>query len=163
MSVPKNKRSVSDLEVFHNALQLRREITALLLRSFGIKPRKRNIEMISKAYGITDDETKILKDIFRRSGVSEQDKICILDILDKTQATEQDKKIVEAVVRKYRMSDEVLSEFPAWLIEDCRNVLKDCAKDIVFYLFRAKASSITLVIWMIFISYIRINNICSSY
>lgn len=41
MSVPKHKRSESPMEFLHNALSLRREMTELLLRDFGVKSRIR--------------------------------------------------------------------------------------------------------------------------
>ena len=44
MSVLKNKRSVSSLEFYHNAIMLRREITMLLLRDFGIKDKVRSVK-----------------------------------------------------------------------------------------------------------------------
>lgn len=43
MSVPKNKRTMSELEFFHNALVLRKEMTELLLRDFGIKNKTRSV------------------------------------------------------------------------------------------------------------------------
>lgn len=49
MSVLKNKRSVSSLEFYHNAITLRREITMLLLRDFGIKDKVRSIKSL---YGV---------------------------------------------------------------------------------------------------------------
>ena len=49
MSVLKNKRSVSSLEFYHNAIMLRREITMLLLRDFGIKDKVRSVKSL---YGV---------------------------------------------------------------------------------------------------------------
>ena len=43
MSVPKNKRDLSELEFYHQALVIRKEITQLLLRDFGIKDKVRDI------------------------------------------------------------------------------------------------------------------------
>ena len=37
MSVLKNKRGLSKLEFYHTARNLRKEITAMLLRDFGVK------------------------------------------------------------------------------------------------------------------------------
>jgi len=139
MSVPKNKRAVSELEVFHSALELRKELTDLLLRDFGIKPRKRNIEMLIKPYGINDEDAKKLKDVFKHCGISDHDKIMLYDLLDNIKASEDDRNAVKTIVRKYRMSEEVLSEFPRWLIEDCRNDIKEFGKAIVFDLFRANS------------------------
>ena len=43
MSVPKSKRSLSELEFYHNAYVLRKSITELLLKDFGIRDKQRNI------------------------------------------------------------------------------------------------------------------------
>ena len=45
MSVPKNKRDLSELEFYHQALVIRKEITQLLLRDFGIKDKVRDITL----------------------------------------------------------------------------------------------------------------------
>ena len=45
MSVPKGKRDLSNLQFFHNALVIRKEITQLLLRDFGVKDRVRDITL----------------------------------------------------------------------------------------------------------------------
>jgi hypothetical protein len=44
MSVLKNKRGLSKLEFYHNARKLRRDITNLLLRDFGIRDKIRKIK-----------------------------------------------------------------------------------------------------------------------
>lgn len=44
MSVLKNKRKASQFEVFHHAYQLRKDMTELILRDFGYKPRKVSTE-----------------------------------------------------------------------------------------------------------------------
>jgi hypothetical protein len=44
MSVLKNKRGLSKLEFYHNARKLRRDITALLLRDFGVRDKIRKIK-----------------------------------------------------------------------------------------------------------------------
>ncbi len=59
MSVPKSQRGQSAMEFYHNALTLRQEITALLLRDFGLKKKVRTVEILTKMYNIepTDEET----------------------------------------------------------------------------------------------------------
>ena len=37
MSVPKSKRTLSDMQFFHNALQLHKELTLLFISNFKIK------------------------------------------------------------------------------------------------------------------------------
>jgi hypothetical protein len=44
LSVLKNKRSLSKLEFYHNARQLRKDITNLLLRDFGVRDKIRKIK-----------------------------------------------------------------------------------------------------------------------
>jgi hypothetical protein len=44
MSVLKNKRGLSKLEFYHNARRLRRDITNLLLRDFGVRDRIRKVK-----------------------------------------------------------------------------------------------------------------------
>ena len=56
MSVIKNKRSLSELEFFHNAIKLRREMTSLLLRDFGIKARNKDTQVIPKLYKMEKED-----------------------------------------------------------------------------------------------------------
>jgi hypothetical protein len=44
MSVLKNRRGLSKLEFYHNARRLRKEITNLLLRDFGIRDKVRRVK-----------------------------------------------------------------------------------------------------------------------
>ena len=44
MSVLKNKRGLSKLEFYHNARKLRRDITNLLLRDFGVRDKARKVK-----------------------------------------------------------------------------------------------------------------------
>ncbi|MDR3325106.1 MAG: hypothetical protein LBS82_03845 [Spirochaetaceae bacterium] len=44
MSVLKNRRGLSKLEFYHNARRLRREITNLLLRDFGVRDKVRRVK-----------------------------------------------------------------------------------------------------------------------
>lgn len=56
MSVIKNKRSLSDLEFFHNAIKLRKEMTDLLLRDFGVKARNRDVNVLPKKYSMDKED-----------------------------------------------------------------------------------------------------------
>jgi hypothetical protein len=51
VSVLKNKRGLSKLEFYHNARKLRKDITELLLRDFGVKDKIRKIK--------TEDKTEV--------------------------------------------------------------------------------------------------------
>jgi hypothetical protein len=58
MSVPKSKRSLSELEFYHNAYVLRKSITELLLKDFGIRDKQRNIRayVSMKHFDVNDRE-----------------------------------------------------------------------------------------------------------
>ena len=56
MSVIKSKRTLSDLEFYRNAIKLRKEITLLLLRDFGIKSKVRKPETIINKMDTDDAE-----------------------------------------------------------------------------------------------------------
>lgn len=66
MSVPKSKRNQSAMEFYHNALTLRHEITTLLLRDFGLKKKVRTVEILTKAYDISDDDKQTLAEILKK-------------------------------------------------------------------------------------------------
>lgn len=56
MSVIKNKRSLSDLEFFHNAIKLRKNMTDLLLRDFGVKARQRDPHIYPKRFAMDKED-----------------------------------------------------------------------------------------------------------
>lgn len=60
MSVIKNKRNLSGMEFYHNAVKLRREMTLLLLRDFGIKDKVRSVESFAKFQDMTDEDREAL-------------------------------------------------------------------------------------------------------
>ena len=63
MSVPKSKRGLSQLEFYHTAIHLRRDITILLLRDFGIKDKVHDVKILSKIHGIEPQDEAELKRI----------------------------------------------------------------------------------------------------
>ena len=66
MTVPKGKRSLSQLEFYANAVKLRTDVNTWLLRDFGIKPKVRSLDAVSKA-----------------RAMSEEDKAALIELLDK--------------------------------------------------------------------------------
>ena len=63
MSVLKRKRNLSKMEFYHNAIKLRLMITELLLKDFGIKSRRRNLEFAKEVYDIDEDDLSEIEDI----------------------------------------------------------------------------------------------------
>lgn len=66
MSVPKSERGQSGLEFYHTALNLRREIIALLLRDFGLKKKVRTTEILTQMYSIDPEDEKTLQAILTK-------------------------------------------------------------------------------------------------
>jgi len=52
------------MEFFHNAIALRKKITELLLRDFGIKSFKRNIKFVGNVENFSDEDRGIVEGIF---------------------------------------------------------------------------------------------------
>ena len=63
MSVLKRKRNVSKMEFYHNAIKLRLMITEFLLKDFGIKSRRRNLEFAKDVYDIEDEDGEEIENI----------------------------------------------------------------------------------------------------
>lgn len=61
MSVPKNRRNVSELEFFSNAIKLREELTMLMLHDFGAKKTIKNDSLILLKNLESDDRKTILE------------------------------------------------------------------------------------------------------
>ena len=68
MSVPVSRRTLSDMEFFHNAFDLRLKITNLLLRDFALKDKIRNLQVLSGMRGMTEEDTQALADIAEKYG-----------------------------------------------------------------------------------------------
>ena len=70
MAVLKNKRTLSQLEFFNNAITLRKEITKLLLRDFGIRDKVRKVKDGENELTIIEEYPKWLITFFRQSIIS---------------------------------------------------------------------------------------------
>lgn len=69
MSVPKHKRNESKLEAFYQATVLRKQITWLLLKDFGIKDKVRSVENFSKKYKMTKSDADTFKELTDKYGI----------------------------------------------------------------------------------------------
>lgn len=63
MSVLKRKRNISKMEFYHNAIKLRLMITEFLLKDFGIKSRRRNLEFAKDVYDIEYEDVEEIENI----------------------------------------------------------------------------------------------------
>ena len=66
MSVLKNKRNLSDLEFYRNAIVLRRDLTILLLRNFGIKDKVRNATALTK--NMSEEDKIVFNELVKKYG-----------------------------------------------------------------------------------------------
>lgn len=67
MTVLKSKRSLSDMEFFHNALNLRKYVTFRLLKDFGIKPKVWRRTFLINSNDLTDQERQTLGDLLDKT------------------------------------------------------------------------------------------------
>ena len=75
MSVVKSKRSISAMEFFHNAISLRKKMTELLMRDFGVKQFKRNIKFVENVEDFSDEDKILVEEVFDKYGLN----YCFLD------------------------------------------------------------------------------------
>lgn len=61
MSVPKGKRTLSDMQFYTTAQKLRYEISIFLLKDFGMKQKVRNFDFINKVFHMTYGDYDKLK------------------------------------------------------------------------------------------------------
>ena len=94
--VPKHERSLSPMEFLHNALVLRREVTELLLRDFGVKSKVRE--------HLTNTQMDM------------ESKAALEDVINRYQMDESDSQKIDSIIRNSRYDVRVLDEFPDWLI-----------------------------------------------
>lgn len=60
MGVPVGKRRLSEMMFFHNAIKLRKEITMMLLRNFGVKERARDFQLPRGTKILNDKDKEVL-------------------------------------------------------------------------------------------------------
>ena len=63
MGVPKSDRSISQMEFFKNAIELRKDFVDLLLRDFGVKKRKWNVENFTGSYHFSEEDAGTMKEL----------------------------------------------------------------------------------------------------
>ena len=70
MAVKESQRGLSRLEFYHTAIKLRRDITLLLLRDFGVKDKVRNVNLLAKMYELSEEDAQALKSTMDKYGMS---------------------------------------------------------------------------------------------
>lgn len=68
MSVLKNKRDLSDMEFYKNAIRMNQELVTWMMRNFGTEMNPRSVNQVIK--NISEDDQKAIDDIFSKYGQS---------------------------------------------------------------------------------------------
>lgn len=68
MSVLKNKRDLSDMEFYKNAIRMNQELATWMMRNFGTQRNPRSVNQVIK--NINEDDQKTIDDIFSKYGQS---------------------------------------------------------------------------------------------
>jgi hypothetical protein len=71
MSVAKGKRGLADTEFFHNGLHMRDVIMDLMIRDFGVKVRKKDLNRLKEKYDMADEDLETLKNIYKEYKIYE--------------------------------------------------------------------------------------------
>lgn len=125
MSVPKGKRSVSELQFMATAKAIRKEFTDLLLRDFGLKDKIRTVEQYAKTKKMLEKDESDFLEIVKKYHMSDQEAETLLEIVDKYQMAESDRARFVELVSAYNMNDLVIEKYPSWLVEKVRSNILD--------------------------------------
>lgn len=71
MSVPYSERGLSKMEFYHQAVKLRKEITFLLLRDFGIKPKTVEFDRFAEQQRMTDEDKDTFANLMEKYAIGE--------------------------------------------------------------------------------------------
>ena len=63
MTILKRKRNIAKMEFYHKAIKLRIMMTELLLKDFGLKDRRRNLEFAKSVYNFEDEDLNQIEEI----------------------------------------------------------------------------------------------------
>lgn len=130
MSVPKGKRGVSELQFMITAIDLRREITNLLLRDFGLKDKVRTVEQYAKIKKMLEKDESDFLEIVRKYHMSDGEAETLLEIVDKYRMSDADRERFVELVSAYNMNDLVIEQYPKWLVDKLRSNIMDILEDL---------------------------------
>lgn len=71
MAVPRNKRTLSDIEYFHNGIKMRDAVLDILIRDFGVRIKKGDFRAIQKMHNINEEDMEIVEYICKKYRVGE--------------------------------------------------------------------------------------------
>ena len=125
MSVPKGRRSVSELQFMATSIAMRKEFTDLLLRDFGLKDKIRTVKQYAKTKKMLEKDESDFLEIVKKYHMSDQEAEMLLEIVDKYHMEDTDRERFIELVSAYNMNDLVIEKYPAWLVEKVRSNILD--------------------------------------
>lgn len=72
MGVPKSKRSESKMEFHHNALKIRENLVDLLLRDFGVKAKRMDIDIMQNKFRMDEQDKQMFDYIIKKYGIESE-------------------------------------------------------------------------------------------
>jgi len=125
MAVPKGKRSTSELQFMITAIDIRKEITDLLLRDFGLKDKIRTVEQYAKTKKMLEQDESDFLEIVKKYHMSDDEAETLLEIVDRYHMADADRARFIELVSAYNMNDLVIEQYPAWLVDKVRSNILD--------------------------------------
>ena len=71
-NVPKSKRSLSDMQFYKTAIDLRYKVTQFMLRDFGLKPKARSVENLQKHRKMSEEDARTMNALLEKYRLGDQ-------------------------------------------------------------------------------------------
>lgn len=123
MSVRKPDRSQSKADFMHNALRLRKEVTELLLRDFGVK---------GKVY-----------DAVKEARMDEESQERFLRVIGHYDIEETDRQELEDIIYNCTYDEDAIMQYPTWLINYFRTAILHIMENLMTSLYLGNSIYIT--------------------
>jgi len=124
MGVKVPDRGKSKADFMHNALRLRKEVTELLLRDFGVKGR--------------------VYEHMREARMDDASREKFLRIIGHYDVREEDREELESIIHNCTYEEKKIAEFPAWLVEFFRKAILRIMENLMGHLYMGNSIYITM-------------------
>lgn len=124
MSVRKPDRTQSKADFMHNALRLRKEVTELLLRDFGVK---------SKVY-----------ETVKEARIDDKSRESFLRVIGHYDILETDRLELENIMYRCSYDEKTLGQYPTWLIDYFRTAILHIMEELMTNLYLGNSIYITM-------------------
>jgi len=124
MAVRSPDRGKSKADFMHNALRLRKEVTELLLRDFGVKDK--------------------IYDVVHEARMGDEDREKFLRVIGHYDVTPEDRDALEEIIRNSTFEEATLGQYPVWLIDYFRRSILHIMERLMEHLYMGNTIYITL-------------------